>query len=214
VLPYSGRPGFSYPFVLGLLSILFSFGRGLAFYTPGLLLWLSRRTRRLAAALWPIAWLMLLFLTGLVLLYAKWWAWYAGIGWGPRFFAFAAIPSSLAIALRLTRAGKSTAADAVTLGVLILSGWVAVSGAVSNLSELGFCFADTYKLESLCWYVPEFSTLWHPVLDFPPLDTGTATVAVYIALVFAWLAAPLVESLVRAALALRPPRGWKMGWGI
>ena len=30
LLPYSGRPGFSYPIVLGVLSILFSFGRGLA----------------------------------------------------------------------------------------------------------------------------------------------------------------------------------------
>src|SRR5437660_5383878 len=37
VMPYSGRPGFSYPFLFGLLSILFSFCKGLLFYTPGLL---------------------------------------------------------------------------------------------------------------------------------------------------------------------------------
>jgi hypothetical protein len=30
-LPYAGLPGFSYPFFLGLLAILFSFGRGLVF---------------------------------------------------------------------------------------------------------------------------------------------------------------------------------------
>src|SRR5439155_24645144 len=38
LLPYSGLPGFSYPFILGALSILFSFGKGLLFFTPGLVL--------------------------------------------------------------------------------------------------------------------------------------------------------------------------------
>ena len=38
LLPYSGLPGFSYPLILGILSILFSFGKGLLFFTPGLVL--------------------------------------------------------------------------------------------------------------------------------------------------------------------------------
>ena len=37
-MPYSGRQGFSYPFFLGLISILFSFGKGLIWFSPGLLL--------------------------------------------------------------------------------------------------------------------------------------------------------------------------------
>ena len=35
-LPYSGQPGFSYPFFFGVLSVLFAFGRGLVFFAPGL----------------------------------------------------------------------------------------------------------------------------------------------------------------------------------
>lgn len=36
VLPYSGLPGFSYPFWFGVLSIFFSFGTGLLFFVPGI----------------------------------------------------------------------------------------------------------------------------------------------------------------------------------
>ena len=36
VLPYSGLPGFSYPLFFGLLSVLFSFGKGLVFFAPSL----------------------------------------------------------------------------------------------------------------------------------------------------------------------------------
>jgi hypothetical protein len=77
VLPYSGLPGFSFPFVLGVVSILFSFGRGLLFFTPGVFLWLDGRTRRLAPNRDFVV-LLLLFVTGLVVIYAKWWAWYGG----------------------------------------------------------------------------------------------------------------------------------------
>ncbi len=38
VMPFSGGPGFNYPIFFGLLSILFSFGKGLIFFTPGLFL--------------------------------------------------------------------------------------------------------------------------------------------------------------------------------
>jgi hypothetical protein len=38
-LPYSGQPGFSYPFGFGLMSLLVSFGKGLVFFAPGILLW-------------------------------------------------------------------------------------------------------------------------------------------------------------------------------
>jgi hypothetical protein len=210
VVPYSGNPGFSFPFVLGLASILFSFGRGLVFFAPGLLLWLSARTRRIAAGLGAAPLLLLLFLAGLVLVYSKWWAWYAGIAWGPRFFAFAAIPASLAIALRLGRAGESAAADAVTLLVLALSGWVAVTGALSDLTELRFCSEGNYALEAMCWYVPQFSTLWQPLLHFPPVTARTAIVAAFCAVVFVRLAAPLAASLVR----LRPSPAWASGWRL
>jgi hypothetical protein len=199
VLPYSGEPGFSYPFVLGVVSILFSFGRGLVYFTPGLLLWLSKTTRELAAGCWHIVFLMLVFLLGLVVIYAKWWSWYGGITWGPRFFVFAAVPASVAIAVRLAHAGRSPGADVATLLVLAFSAWVGASGALADDDALAFCQADGYALEFLCWHVPEFSSLWQPFLDFPPVTTALAFVLAYIAVVFAYLAAPLCASIVRAA---------------
>jgi hypothetical protein len=43
ILPYSGREGFSYPLFFGVLSILLSFGKGLVFFAPGLVLSLVER---------------------------------------------------------------------------------------------------------------------------------------------------------------------------
>jgi hypothetical protein len=212
ILPYSGRVGFSYPFVLGVVSILFSFGRGLLFFTPGLVLWFAARTRQLMKNSWHLVVLMLLFVAGLVIVYARWWAWYGGLSWGPRFFVFAAIPASLAIAVRLGHAGESPRADALTLLVLAFSGWVGVSGAVADPHAIDFCSLNQYALESLCWYVPEYSSLWHPVLQFPSLTTSTYLVAAYCTIVFTWLAAPLVASTTRAVVRVRPSPGWIEGW--
>jgi hypothetical protein len=213
VLPYSGRPGFSYPFVLGVLAILFSFGRGLVFFAPGLLLWLSARTRREAAAHRRVTVLMLLAVVGLVLVYAKWWAWYGGLAWGPRFFVFAAVPAALLIAFRLQHAGESARADAVTLGVLVLSAWVGLAGAVADLSNLGFCARDEFALESLCWYSPEYSSLWLPLRDFPSLTASKIVTAAYCVLVFAYLAWPLVRT-VALALSEAVDRSWFHGWRL
>ena len=38
-MPYTGRPGFSFPLLFGILGLLFSFGCGILFFAPGL--WLS-----------------------------------------------------------------------------------------------------------------------------------------------------------------------------
>jgi hypothetical protein len=214
VLPYSGRPGFSYPALFGLLSILFSFGRGLVFFTPGLLLWFGGRTRRLVRPERDLVVLMLVFVAGLIVAYAKWWAWYGGLSWGPRFFVFAAVPASALLAVRLRQPGESGTAILVVLGVLTLSAWVSLSGVVTDLSELGFCAQNDYALESLCWYTPEYSPLWRPLVDFPELSAATGVVAAYCVLVYAYLAVPLCVALFDALRSLRP-RGWRAaGWRI
>jgi hypothetical protein len=202
ILPYSGRPGFSYPFLLGLASILFSFGRGLLFFTPGLALWLNSRTRSLAAPYRRSVDLMLLVVCGLILVYAKWWAWYGGLAWGPRFFTFAALPSSLLIALRLRSTRTSALGDALTLLALTVSAWVALSGAIADPAALGFCIQH-YSQEPLCWYVPDFSSLWQPILNFPPLSLSAGITAAFCLLVFAYFAAPLVASIAREARTTR-----------
>lgn len=214
IMPYSGKPGFSYPFLFGVLSILFSFGRGLVFFMPGLVLAAARRTWEFVRA--PrLVLLMLLFVAGLVIVYAKWWAWYGGLSWGPRFFVFAAIPASVLLAVRLRRPQELGFWDNVlTLVVLILSGWVGVAGATADLSTLDVCVRNHASLEALCWYTPEYSPLWHPLVQFPALTSKTAVLAGYCALVFSYLAAPLVVALLRALRASVPTRAWVTGWRL
>jgi hypothetical protein len=213
IMPYSGQPGFSYPFLFGILAILFSFGRGLLFFMPGLALWLDGRTRRLVrpAPGQPAVTLMLLFTAGLVLIYAKWWAWYGGVAWGPRFFVFAAIPASVLLAARIWRAGQSPGADAVTLGVLALSAWVGCAGAVADWQALSVCSAGHFQNEQLCWFTPDFSPLWQPVRQFPDLTAATMVVVLYCCAVFCYLAAPLVIGLLRS---VRLPPSWAKGWRV
>jgi hypothetical protein len=211
IMPYSGLPGFSYPFLLGLLAILFSFGRGLLFFTPALSLWLDGRTRRLVPGRRAVT-MMLLFTAGLVLVYSKWWAWYGGIGWGPRFFAFATLPASFILAARIQRAGESARADAVTLAVLTLSAWVGCAGAIADVNAIArFCKAANYQHEQLCWFTPDYSSLWQPLRRFPQLTTSTTLVALYFGVVFAYLASPLVLGLLRS---LHPSRSLVSGWRV
>jgi hypothetical protein len=206
LLPYSGRPGFSYPFVLGLVSILFSFGRGLLFFTPGLFLWLDDTTRRAAGACRRPIVLLVFVVAGLVAVYAKWWAWYGGLAWGPRYFTLAAVPAALIVVLRVRAAGQSAGRDALALVVLALSAWVGFAGLVSSLDPPAVCSANHYALESFCWDVPEFSSLWLPVVHPPPLTAATVTISAWCIIVFAYFAAPLVVALARRARALSPVR--------
>ena len=139
VLPYSGLPGFSYPMVFGILSILFSFGKGLALFIPGLWLLLRRPATRMPDVLRQLQRHSVWFVVGLILVYAKWWAWPGGWFWGPRFFLFACIPASVALAIHLSDERATTAAKALTLAVLGWSIWVGINGAVYGQLEMGIC---------------------------------------------------------------------------
>jgi hypothetical protein len=164
VMPFSGMPGFSYPLILGLVSLLLSFGKGLLFFAPGLLL--IRRARRDRPHMAPFFDASLLFLAGLLLVYSRWWAWYGGWTWGPRFLLFAAYPSALALAITLhqpTPIHRTITAMLLTVWTV----WVGVSGAVFDLSGLGECTANGYAMEHLCWYVADFSPLLRPLV-LPP----------------------------------------------
>jgi hypothetical protein len=209
LMPYSGKPGFSYPFVLGLVSILFSFGRGLLFFTPGLVFWFAERTRRALPARESVA-LQMLFVAGLVLVYAKWWAWYGGDSWGPRFFVVAAVPASMLLAVRLRLGHRTAWAAVATLAVLALSAWVGVAGALENSWHEGVCTQSNYQLEYLCWYVPDFSSLWWPVTHHPPASARNVLLAAYCLLVFAYLAVGPVRDIVRGVA--RTPLTWTEGW--
>jgi len=201
IMPYSGLPGFSYPFFFGLLSILFSFGKGLIFFTPGLLLPIRKTLLKIQpyikVDLFSVYILWLCFLIGLILVYSKWWAWYGGAFWGPRFFLFASIPASFALATRLQYRSNSLLINLFTLLILLLSFWVGINGAVFGQRTLGICSANQYALEVLCFYTPEFSVLWHPFVVTIPLNQNEILYIAYCAIVFIYLVLPLCNNIVR-----------------
>lgn len=167
-LPYSGKPGFSYPMVFGILGQLFSFGKGLIFFTPGLLFFPLVLQKIADGNLKKIFFLWLIYLAGLILVYSKWWAWYGGWFWGPRFLLFASIPACFSLAFVLTHAVRKRV-RLTALAIALWSFWVGTSGVLLEQSGLDICASNTYALEHLCWYTLEYSVLFHPFVTKPPL---------------------------------------------
>src|SRR5207245_3197355 len=152
VMPYSGGPGFNYPMLFGVLSVLFSFGKGLLFFAPGLLLPIGRNETGVSGELRDVWAYSLWFLAGLVLVYSRWWSWYGGWVWGPRFYLLASVPASLAIAVKLRQPNHlKTSRLVMVLAVITLSVWVAISGAVFDKDNLHVCTDNGWALEFLCW---------------------------------------------------------------
>jgi hypothetical protein len=213
VLPYSGIPGFSYPFFFGVLSILFSFGKGLVFFAPGLLLWTRETAAGVSERLRAAQGFWIWFVAGLVLVYAQWWSWYGGWTWGPRFFLIASLPASLALAARLRRVTDASLGSLAATGlVLTLSSWVGISGAAFDQRTLEVCHENHYALESLCWYVPEFSALWRPFVSFSSPLVTQGVYGVYCAVVYLALMAPVATALARRIDAGRLVRQGLIGW--
>lgn len=204
VMPYSGLPGFSYPFFFGVLSILFSFGKGLVFFAPGLLLPIKSRLLSLghdaARHLYTVYLLWGAFLLGLVIVYARWWAWYGGWSWGPRFFLFASIPASLALAVRLHRLDGSLPANLLTAAALALSFWVGIDGATFGKQGLEICTNNHYALEFICHYVPEFSVLWRPFVVPEQVGWRQLLYIAYSSAAFVYLALPLLRAIASQSI--------------
>lgn len=189
-----GNQAFSTPFLLGLISILFSFGKGLLFFVPGLLLPVKNAILtgkgEKRQELYTVYKLWLWFVVGLVLVYSSWWAWYGGWFWGPRFFVFASIPASFALAVRLRNPSTSLFANILTLLVLGYSFWVGLDGALFDQFDLStICKAN---LEYLCHYNPQDSVLWRPFEVTLSLSRDQEMFLLFSLLVFAYLVTPLL----------------------
>ncbi|HLY32035.1 MAG TPA: hypothetical protein VKQ36_13475, partial [Ktedonobacterales bacterium] len=150
------------------------------------------------------------FLVGLILIYAKWWAWYGGWFWGPRFFLIASVPASFALALWLHQRDQPLLTNLITLTVLLVTCWVGLNGAIFSQHDLGpVCQAGSYRYESLCFYTFDFGALTHPFVLFylfgfsktfvsrEQLTTGSFLYAGYTLVVFVYLAAPLAVRALR-----------------
>jgi hypothetical protein len=192
LLPYSGLPGFSYPTFFGVLSLLFSFGKGLLFFAPGLVLAFGRGLEALRPIKDSLV-MWLLYLAGMVLVYGSWWAWYGGVSWGPRFLIFASLPASLLLAAQVRRAPRALLAMTVVLAAFVLSVWVGIDGQTFGRFAQSVCAANHYYVESFCWYVPEFSVLWTPFVFQGSISWQDAILIAYAAGVSIYAAYPLLE---------------------
>ncbi|MDP9149937.1 MAG: hypothetical protein M3O36_08375, partial [Myxococcota bacterium] len=216
VMPYSGLPGFSYPLLLGLLSLVFSIGKGLLFYAPALFAPVGRLLQD-RAALREAFRVWLVFLIGLMVVYAKWWGWQGGEFWGPRYVLFASVPASFALALHLGER-RTIAHSSMTLVMLTLSVWIAADGALFGQENEGICAANGYQLEHLCWYVPEFAAWIRPFIVGRALTKQEWIFAAVYAAVYVYLSAPHFVFLARAIAsrgeaAIRRALEWR-AWGI
>ncbi len=203
VMPYSGLVGFHYPFFFGLLSILLSFGKGIFFYAPGLLLpvrkTLLKVEQKEKLQLYRAYLLWIFFLVGLILIYSNWWSWYGGLYWGPRFFLIASLPASFALAVRLhDKDHTSLPINLLTLAILCLSFWIGLDGAVysAHATAVPLCMVNSGRLELLCHYTPDFSALWYPFVQPERLDRSRAIYVIYWTFTFAYLLLPLLIKVI------------------
>jgi hypothetical protein len=174
-------PGFNYPFLFGLLGLLFSFGKGVVFYAPGLLLPVRSRLRALGAsgsALWRLHVSWLLFVAGLVLVYASWWDWSGDWFWGPRFLLFASVPASFALALWTQRPSSRLWANLLALFALAFSVWVGIDGAIFGQADLKVCFFSDRITQDACRFDLTYSALWRPLLNLFQYGPGPRFMAV------------------------------------
>lgn len=123
---------FSAPFWTGLSGFLLHGGKGFFPFNPVLLLalpglWLLARRER------GVAVLMALLAVARPLFYAKWWVWYGGVCWGPRFLLPAAAVLSLPAALCLDRILASRGAR-FAVAKVVAGALIAASVLVSVLS--------------------------------------------------------------------------------
>lgn len=206
IMPFSGLPGFSYPIFFGLISLLFSFGKGLFFFAPALLLpirkILLKRQQEQKVNLYQVYTLWICFLIGLILVYSSWWAWHGGVFWGPRFLLIASLPASLVLAVRLRyHKDFSLPANILTLFVFSLSVWVGIDGAVfqwaNGIHLPSVCTASHYQYEMICYYVPEFTPLWYPFVTHIAITTGQLLFIVYSVLVALYLVTPLLLQIAQ-----------------
>ncbi|MEQ1701602.1 MAG: hypothetical protein ABMA25_15950 [Ilumatobacteraceae bacterium] len=200
VLPWQTVQDFGYPLVFGLLGILFTFGRGLVWYMPSLFLGNERRHDPVVE--WRRSLTVLVF--AMVPIYAKWWAWYGGKSFGPRFFLLGVVPAAVALCDRL-QSPRRTRSWAAGVAATVFTGWVAIAGAVHYLTPAAVqrCTDDYARLELLCWYTPEYSSLFSPLWDGRALSVVEVLFILGVCAVVATVVATLTPAPTWQALRTR-----------
>jgi hypothetical protein len=193
--------------VLGVLNIVFSFGKGILFFAPGLLLWWSVQPR-LRVQERRLLGDMLAYLLGLIIVYSNWTGWADDNSWGPRFFLFASLPASILLAISLREKTASIPRLGLTLVVLAASAWVAIDGLVYNFDVLQSFFKDEHApLFFATSNTAEFSPLFLPFWQGMTSIDSAARIVVFWSFMAASLslAYPLIKQLVERALEIDFP---------
>src|SRR5207245_943165 len=86
----------------------------------------------------------------------------------------------------------------IFFGVLLLSVWVGIDGQVFSRFAQDPCSANHYSLESLCWYVPEFSVLWTPFVLSAQVPWWGFVLIAYAIGVSGYVALPLIRDWATA----------------
>ena len=162
LLPWGHVTGFGYPFLFGLVGILFSLGRGLLWYQPGFF----RRAPHPDDAVAQWRWCLTVIVVAMIPMYAKWWAWYGGVSFGPRFFLLGVVPAAAALCTQL-QAGQALRTWLVTVMLTLWTAWVGIVGAVFYITPRTdhFCRLEDFRYVPLCWYSGEYSSLLSPTWD-------------------------------------------------
>lgn len=193
-IPFTEKTGFQFPFIIGLISILFSFGTGLIFFLPAIFIPVNHELKLFKPQISHIYHMWLLFLLGLIIVYAKWYAWHGGWFWGPRFFLFGALPASLILAIRLSTQKTSIINKLITISLLCYSTFLAINSAI--IEPLNFCREKMDNLP-LCWYVPQYNILINPFINNPTFVVGDYLIIGISLLVLAVLIFPIVKELFK-----------------
>ena len=101
----------------------------------------------------------------------------------------------------LSSSNRSITSHFFTLLALSLSFWIGINGVVFGQYNLGICTSDNYALESLCWYVPEFSALFRPFVVSKKLSSGDLTIIIFSFTVFIYLSMPVFYQLVNKLIS-------------
>ena len=142
---FDAGEGFTANWPEGLWGLLFSPYRGLFWYTPVAIL---------SVAAWPDfirrhraeGWLLLSIALALVLLFGKWWMWWGGFAWGPRFL----VPLAPILVLVLLPWFDPTARKArrvALIVVAILSGLVQALAVAANYVNYEIALRGVYPTD-------------------------------------------------------------------
>ena len=199
LMPYVGLGGFSYPLLLGLLGLAFASGIGLFPYAPGLFFLRSPSAQPEGMRPTMRLWLLFVLLTALV--FAKWWSWFGGAYWGPRFLMLGALPATLLLAQQSMRRHESFWSAAATLLCLCWSTWVCINGTTVAFHHLLADPALHAAEGSVMIWVPDISPLWYAI-EKPAFVYPTTLVYASLSLVaLAWIAWPIAKQCVALAPA-------------